>query len=153
MARLRGVAEPEVDAAVGAVIARLRLDTVQRLTISKLSRGFRQRVAIAQALLGAPKLVILDEPTNGLDPRQIIELRGLVRDIAREHAVLVTSHILAEIERTAHRALILLDGRLLGEHRIGAGSEPLEDVFLRMTEAAAPSTSAAPGTDSAKDFA
>ncbi|MCU0869604.1 MAG: ABC transporter ATP-binding protein [Burkholderiales bacterium] len=137
MARLRGVAAPGVAQAVDDVVDRLRLGSVRALTISKLSRGFRQRVAIAQALLGEPKLVILDEPTNGLDPRQIIELRGVIRGIAERHAVLVTSHILAEIERTAQRALILLDGRLLGQYVIGSG-EPLEDVFLRMTEAEGP---------------
>src|SRR5262249_37418446 len=82
--------------------------------VGKLSRGYRQRVAIAQALLGNPDLLILDEPTNGLDPRQIIEMRGYIRDLAGERTVLVTSHILGEIERVADRVAVLLNGRLLG---------------------------------------
>jgi ABC-2 type transport system ATP-binding protein len=86
---------------------------VGEVVIGRLSRGFRQRVSIAQALLHGPKLLVLDEPTNGLDPRQIIELRGLIGTLAQRCAVLVTSHILAEMERIADRVAILLDGRLL----------------------------------------
>ena len=71
-------------------------------------------------MLHEPKLLVLDEPTNGLDPRQIIELRGLLRSLARHCAVLVTSHILAEMERIADRVAILLDGRLLAIHRVAA---------------------------------
>src|SRR5205823_14856604 len=85
-----------------------------RRLIGGLSRGYRQRVAIAQALLGDPALLILDEPTNGLDPRQIIEMRGHIRTLAGERTILVTSHILSEIERVADRVAILLAGRLLG---------------------------------------
>jgi ABC-2 type transport system ATP-binding protein len=84
-----------------------------------LSRGYRQRVAIAQALLHNPPLLLLDEPTNGLDPRQIIEMRELIRALAATHTILVTSHILGEIEKIAHRVAILLDGRLRGVHALG----------------------------------
>ena len=69
-------------------------------------------------MLHEPKLLVLDEPTNGLDPRQVIELRGLLRTLARDSAVLVTSHILAEMERVADRVAILLDGRLLTVHHL-----------------------------------
>ena len=82
---------------------RLALQRVHDTLIGRLSRGYRQRVAIAQALLGRPAILLLDEPTNGLDPRQIIELREPIRALARELAMLVTSHILAEIERVADR--------------------------------------------------
>jgi ABC-2 type transport system ATP-binding protein len=95
-------------------------------------------------VLHEPKLLVLDEPTNGLDPRQIIELRGLVRGLAEHCAVLITSHVLAEIERIADRAAILLDGRLLAIHTIersvvdiAAQSSPLESVFLELTAAKA----------------
>ncbi|PYO58995.1 MAG: MFS transporter [Candidatus Rokuibacteriota bacterium] len=121
MARLKGLAGQTATAAVDAVIERLALGDVQRLLIGKLSRGYRQRVAIAQALLGNPDLLVLDEPTNGLDPRQIIEMRGHVRALAGERTVLVTSHILGEIERVADRVAILLEGRLLGVHGVRAG--------------------------------
>jgi ABC-2 type transport system ATP-binding protein len=121
MARLKGVARPAAAGAVDAAIERLALGDVRRLLIGKLSRGYRQRVAIAQALLGNPDLLILDEPTNGLDPRQIIEMRAHIRALAGERTVLVTSHILGEIERVADRVAILLAGRLLGVHALRPG--------------------------------
>jgi ABC-2 type transport system ATP-binding protein len=114
MASLKGLAGPAATRAVDSVIERLALGDVQRLLVGKLSRGYRQRVAIAQALLGNPDVLVLDEPTNGLDPRQIIDMRGHIRTLAGEHTVLVTSHILSEMERVADRVAILLGGRLLG---------------------------------------
>ncbi len=121
MARLKGLARNAVPTAVDAVCARLALAPVARLQIGKLSKGFRQRVAIAQALLGSPEVLILDEPGNGLDPRQIIEMRELIRSLAGSLTVLVTSHILGEIERMADRVAILLGGRLLAVHALRAG--------------------------------
>ena len=122
MARLKGLAGRAAAGSVEAAIERLGLGDVRRMLIGKLSRGYRQRVAVAQALLGDPALLILDEPTNGLDPRQIIEMRDHIRALAGERTVLVTSHILGEIERVADRVAILLAGRLLGVHALGAGS-------------------------------
>ena len=131
-ARLKQVGD--VTSECERVIERLALDEVRQRAIAKLSRGFRQRVAIAQALLGSPDLIILDEPANGLDPWQIIELRNLIRDLARTHAVLVSSHVLAEIEQVASRVLILLKGQSLGTHPIdGATPGALERLFLRLT--------------------
>ena len=124
MGRVRGVENSRLGKAVDAVIERLSLGRVRGLLIAKLSRGYRQRVAIAQALLGQPQLLILDEPTNGLDPRQIIEVRELIRSLSAELSILVTSHILAEIERVAHRVAILLDGRLLSVQALGGGGRP-----------------------------
>ena len=121
MARLKGLAGQAATGSVEAVVERLALGDVRRILIGKLSRGYRQRVAVAQALLGDPALLILDEPTNGLDPRQIIEMRGHIRALAGERTVLVTSHILGEIERVADRVAILLGGRLLGVRALGGG--------------------------------
>ena len=121
MGRLRGLDGAALAEAIESVCERVSLGAVRDLLIGKLSRGYRQRVAIAQALISNPELLVLDEPTNGLDPRQIIELRDLIRVLAGNCAVLVTSHVLAEIERVAHRAAILLNGRLLTVHELARG--------------------------------
>lgn len=131
MGRVRGVPESGLARSVDRAIERLALGKVRDLLIAKLSRGYRQRVAIAQALLGEPKLLILDEPTNGLDPRQIIEVRELIRALSSDLSVLVTSHILSEIERVAHRVAILLDGKLLTVHTLGTPQGGRMKVRLR----------------------
>jgi len=136
MAALKGLAANRIGAALERVCGELGLDDVRRLTIRQLSRGYRQRVGIAQALLNEPPLLILDEPTNGLDPRQIIECRELILRLAGDHTVVVTSHILSEIEKIADRAAILLDGRLLAIEELKTGrDEPidLESRFLELT--------------------
>jgi ABC-2 type transport system ATP-binding protein len=129
MGRLRGLRGPALRQGIESARARLALGPVGDVVIGRLSRGYRQRVSIAQAVLNEPKLLVLDEPTNGLDPRQIIELRGLLRTLARDSAVLVTSHILAEMERVADRVAILLDGRLLTVHHLAG---PRRGAWLRV---------------------
>src|SRR5438132_6684614 len=113
MAAIKGVPSRAQRGAVTAVAERLELEPVLGMPIGKLSRGYRQRVAIAQALVNDPPLLILDEPTNALDAYQVIAVRALVRSLARRRTVLVASHVLTEIERVASRVMILLDGRLL----------------------------------------
>jgi ABC-2 type transport system ATP-binding protein len=130
MGRLKGLAGSPLRHGVASVCQRLELSQVRSTAIAKLSRGYRQRVAIAQALLNNPPLLLLDEPTNGLDPRQIIEMRHLIRALASTHTVLVTSHILGEIEKIAHRVAILLAGRLRGVYALG-GNEA--EQRLRLT--------------------
>ena len=132
MARLRGVTESAVQVAVERVVRLLALGEVVRKPVRVLSRGYRQRTALAQALVHEPEIVVLDEPTNGLDPRQIIEMRGLIRSLAGAHTVLMSSHILSEIEKTADRAGLLLDGKLLGVRAI-AETADLESWFLSVT--------------------
>ena len=129
MARLRGVPAAMVAAAVERVIGLLALRAVVDKPTRVLSRGYRQRTALAQALVHDPEILILDEPTNGLDPRQIIETRSLIRSLAGRHTILMTSHILSEIEKTADRAGLLLDGKLLGVREV-AGGPDLETWFL-----------------------
>ncbi|MGE0716927.1 MAG: ABC transporter ATP-binding protein [Alphaproteobacteria bacterium] len=119
--RLHGLHGSDLVRRIDAACERLSLSAVRDTIVGRLSRGYRQRVALAQAVLHGPRLLVLDEPTNGLDPRQIIEFRGLVRDLAGECAVLVTSHILGEIERIADRVAILLRGRLLADRPIARG--------------------------------
>jgi ABC-2 type transport system ATP-binding protein len=132
MARLRGVAATAVEAAVERVVGLLALGEVVRKPVRVLSRGYRQRTALAQALVHDPEIVVLDEPTNGLDPRQIIEMRGLIRSLAGRHTILMSSHILSEIEKTADRAGLLLDGKLLCVRAI-ADVADLESWFLSVT--------------------
>jgi len=132
MARLRGVATDAVEGSVERVVARLALAEVVEKPVRVLSRGFRQRTALAQALVHDPDIIVLDEPTNGLDPRQIIEMRSLIRALTGERTVLMSSHILSEIEKTADRAGLLLDGRLLGVRDIRDGAD-LEAWFLSVT--------------------
>ncbi len=132
MAQLRGVAADAIDAAVERVVGLLALGEVTGKPIRVLSRGYRQRTALAQALVHDPEILVLDEPTNGLDPRQIIEMRALIRSLAGRHTILMSSHILSEIEKTADRAGLLLDGKLLGVRAIGDTSD-LESWFLSVT--------------------
>jgi ABC-2 type transport system ATP-binding protein len=113
MSAIKGLAGKAVRSAVDMAVDRLDLGPVVGMPIGKLSRGYRQRVAIAQALLGDPPVLILDEPTNALDAHQVIGVRALVRSLAGRRTVLLASHVLAEIERLATRVMILRDGRLL----------------------------------------
>jgi ABC-2 type transport system ATP-binding protein len=131
MARLRGLEPGAVPAAVGEVAESLSLGEVMAAPIRTLSRGYRQRVAIAQALVHRPDVLVLDEPTNGLDPRQIIETRNLIRGLAGRCTVVMSSHILAEIARIVDRVAILLGGRLLTV-RAMSETPDLEQLFLSL---------------------
>ena len=119
-------------AAVERVVDRLDLGAVVNKPTRALSRGYRQRAALAQALIHDPDILILDEPTNGLDPRQIIEMRELIRSLAGRHTVLMSSHILSEVEKTSDRVAVMLNGRLLGV-RAMADTPDLEGWFLSLT--------------------
>ena len=132
MARLRQVPSKNVESAVARVAEQLALSDKLDAPMPTLSRGYRQRVCIAQALVHEPKLLILDEPSNGLDPRQIIEMRHLIRSLAGKYTVLMSSHILPEVARTADRVAVLLGGRLRGERRVSPEDTDLEDWFLSL---------------------
>ncbi|HEX6016883.1 MAG TPA: ABC transporter ATP-binding protein [Burkholderiaceae bacterium] len=119
-AALHGVPEPDRDAAVARAIGRTALAEKAAATIQTLSRGYRQRVGVAQALLHGPDIVILDEPTNGLDPTQIQHMRGLIRELATNATVLVSTHILQEVQAVCERVLIMRAGRLAVDSRIDA---------------------------------
>lgn len=101
--------------AVEAVTARTGLQTVERRLIRSLSKGYRQRVGIAAALLGDPKIIILDEPTVGLDPAQMIEIRTLIHELGQTHTVILSSHILSEVQTVCDRVLIIAQGKLVAQ--------------------------------------
>jgi ABC-2 type transport system ATP-binding protein len=111
-AKLRGTRRGAIEARVARAVEQTELGEVRDQLIATLSHGFRQRVGIAQAVVHDPELVVLDEPISGLDPAQIVEMRGLVRNLRGDHTVLVSSHILGEISETCDRILVIRDGRI-----------------------------------------
>ncbi len=112
-ARLKGVARKERKAAVERVMERCWIRDKARVTIGHLSKGYRQRVGLADALLGNPPILILDEPTVGLDPNQIREVRSLIQELGREHTVILSTHILQEVDAVCTRAIIIHRGRIV----------------------------------------
>jgi ABC-2 type transport system ATP-binding protein len=114
-ARLRGVSGRDAQARVQESEDKLALREMHDEIIGTLSYGFRQRVGVAQALVHRPRLLILDEPTAGLDPVQIVEMRNLVRRLRGEHTVLISSHFLAEISQTCDRLLVIQEGEIVAQ--------------------------------------
>ncbi len=112
-ARIKGVARADRERRVGEVLERVGLSERRRSIIQNLSKGLRQRVGLADAIVHGPEIVILDEPTIGLDPTQVREVRELIRELGKERTVLLSSHILSEVEKVCRRVLILSRGRLV----------------------------------------
>ena len=115
IARLRGVGSDALSTALKRVIASCGLGDVIGRDISELSKGYKQRVGLAQALIHEPDVLILDEPTSGLDPNQIQEIRKLITDLGRERTVILSTHILQEVEAMCGRALIMNKGQIVGQ--------------------------------------
>ena len=135
-AELKGVKKAERKEQVCRAARRTGLETVLPRLIRSLSKGYKQRVGIAQALLGSPRLVILDEPTVGLDPAQVIEIRKLIRELGRAHTVILSSHILSEVQAVCQQILILSKGHLAAAgslEELTADGKSLEEVFLELT--------------------
>jgi ABC-2 type transport system ATP-binding protein len=112
-ARIKGVARRSVPGAVDRVVGQCGLGEVRRRLIGNLSKGYRQRVGLAQALVHDPPVLILDEPTVGLDPKQIIEVRELIRSLGGAHTVVLSTHILPEVTATCHRVVIIHEGKVV----------------------------------------
>jgi ABC-2 type transport system ATP-binding protein len=112
-AELKGVARRHRKSAIDRVVEECGLEDVRGKLIEHLSKGYRQRVGIADAMIHQPRLLILDEPTIGLDPNQIVEIRNLIKRLSQTHTVLISSHILSEIEATCDRVIVLAGGRIL----------------------------------------
>mgnify|MGYP004496068449 FL=1 len=135
-AELKGVKKAERKEQILKAARRTGLEAVLPRLIRSLSKGYRQRVGIAQALLGSPKLIILDEPTVGLDPAQVIEIRKLIRELGRAHTVILSSHILSEVQAVCQKVLVLSKGKLAASgtlEELTAGGKSLEEVFLELT--------------------
>ncbi len=113
VAGLKGVQKSEVEESLADIMEKTYLVSEKDRLIKNLSKGYKQRVGLAQALIGNPEILILDEPTVGLDPKQIIEIRSLIKELAREHTVILSSHILSEVSAICDQIMIIAHGRLV----------------------------------------
>jgi len=133
VARLKGIARTKVRAACEDVIERTGLAHVAGRLLAHLSKGYKQRVGLAQALIHDPEVLVLDEPTIGLDPRQIIEIRQLIKTLSGNRTVILSTHILPEVAQVCDKVVIINDGRIACEDTIAnlTREATLEEVFLR----------------------
>ena len=111
--RLKGISSGDINRRVDEVLGRCAIGDVRAKLIAKLSKGYRQRVGLAQAIIHNPDVLILDEPTSGLDPKQIIEIRELLKSLAGDHTIILSTHILSEVEHSCERVIIISQGRLV----------------------------------------
>ena len=140
-ARLKGLGWRRSRERVTTVMEQCGLSDVGRRIIGQLSKGYKQRVGLADALVHEPELIILDEPTIGLDPQQIRSVRALIKSLAGKHTVLISTHILPEVEMMCGRVLIMLDGRVLAsdtpenlQRRMAGGSQVIAEIAAPLVE-------------------
>ena len=136
-AELKKIKKDKVKEAMEEVIALVQIEEVQDRLIKNLSKGYKQRVGLAQAILGFPEVIILDEPMVGLDPKQIVEIRELIRELAKDHTVILSSHILAEVQEICDHVLIISKGKVVANcamAELDEQKESLEEIFLEVTE-------------------
>lgn len=132
----RGITSGDLRKALDRVAASCRIEEVWHKTIRKLSKGFRQRVCLAQAILHDPQVLILDEPTSGLDPNQILLVRDLVRSLAKEKTILLSTHILQEVDAMADHVILVSEGRVKfnGTPKELSGDKTIEEQFRVLTK-------------------
>ena len=111
--QLKGISSRDIKGRVDEVMGRCAVGDVRNRLIGKLSKGYRQRVGLAQAIIHNPDVLVLDEPTSGLDPKQIIEIRELLKALAGEHTIILSTHILSEVEHSCERVIIISQGKLV----------------------------------------
>ena len=131
VAAVKGVARRGRKREVGRVMERCGLEDMPKRVVGNLSRGYRQRVGLAQALIANPPVLILDEPTAGLDPRQIVEIRQMIKELAQDHTVLLSTHILPEVTMICERVLIINEGRIVAQdttENLAGGGKAIVDV-------------------------
>jgi ABC-2 type transport system ATP-binding protein len=135
--RIKGVTRADLRQAIERVVDRCGLAEVTRRLCGHLSKGFRQRLGLAQALINDPAVLVLDEPTIGLDPRQIIGIRTLIRELAGDRTVILSTHILPEVQQLCEKVVIINQGRIVVEGLLPdlTQGQSLEEVFLRYISA------------------
>lgn len=131
--RIKGIPRAALPEAVDRALQRCGLTGVTRRVLGHLSKGYRQRVGLAQAIIHEPRVLVLDEPTIGLDPRQILDIRALVRELAAERTVILSTHILQEVVQICQKVVIINEGRVVVEDQIEQLTQgaTLEEVFMR----------------------
>ncbi|HEX3661525.1 MAG TPA: ATP-binding cassette domain-containing protein [Acidobacteriaceae bacterium] len=133
--RLKGLAGAELEKRIAYVCDRCNIGDVKRKLLGKLSKGYRQRVGLAQAIIHNPDVLILDEPTAGLDPKQINETRDLIKSLAGDHTIILSTHILPEVEQTCEQVLIINKGKLVATdsvHNLQARARGAESIVLEV---------------------
>ena len=135
-AKLRGIKKQDLNGLIISCKKRCGLENTGKRLIQNLSKGYKQRVGIAQAIIHMPSIIILDEPTSGLDPKQILEIRELMRELSKVHSIIISTHILSEVEAICDRVLIINEGNIVLDQYLKellADNNSLESVFLRLT--------------------
>ena len=135
VSKIKGVPRSARADAIDRMVERCGLKDVRKKIIGKLSKGYRQRVGLAQAMIHDPEVLILDEPTIGLDPKQIIEIRELVKSLAGDQTIILSTHILPEVTMICQRCLVINQGRIVADDSLEAltAQGSLESVFLKLT--------------------
>jgi len=139
--RIRGLSERQLETRIGEVVTTCNLEAVIGKPIGKLSKGYRQRVGMAQALLHNPDVLILDEPTAGLDPNQIREVRKMIRELGQNKTILLSTHILQEVEAMCNRVIFINEGRIVFDgtpEALAHESSKLDERFYELTHTAQP---------------
>ncbi|MBL7662485.1 ABC transporter ATP-binding protein [bacterium] len=133
--RLHQISKPELNYRIEEVLERCLLTEVKNKLIHTLSRGFKQRVGLAQAVLHKPKLILLDEPTSGLDPQQIVLIQDYIRELGTRHTVILSSHLLAEVQTTCTEVLVMSHGEISARGSVAelTREHSLEDLFFKAT--------------------
>lgn len=137
MAEISGVKSSEIKNRVEEIIEKVGLSPERNKKIEQLSKGYKQRVGLAQALIHDPKILILDEPTTGLDPNQLIEIRNLIKQISKNKTIILSTHIMQEVEAICNRVIIINKGNLVADMSLAelkAQNQSLEKTFRELTQ-------------------
>lgn len=137
MAELKFTKKEEISKNIEKVIEDINIRDVENKIIKQLSKGYKQRVSLAGTLVSNPKIIILDEPMSGLDPKQILEIRSVIKKLKKDHIIIISSHILSEISQICDKVIIINEGKILATDtikEIEKRGENLEDMFIRILE-------------------